>query len=72
MLVVGVTLHASFREMLEAYSVGAVLPLLLAGEVEEEGDVVARAVEVYRGFPGYREGEGVFGVCAIAVKAVGF
>lgn len=53
------THHASFREMLSAYGVSAFLPF--HSDLDE-------AVELYRGFPGYREGEGVYGAYAMKVK----
>jgi len=59
-VVESVTLHATFRDMLEAYGVAAFLPAWEAGDLDG-------AVELYRGFPGYRDGEGTWGACAIKV-----
>ncbi|KFY51914.1 hypothetical protein V497_08760 [Pseudogymnoascus sp. VKM F-4516 (FW-969)] len=55
--VVEVRRFKSFREMLQAYGVEAFLPDF-NGSLDD-------AVEVYRGFRGYREGEEEFGACAI-------
>jgi len=55
-----VTLHATFRDMLQAYGVAAFLPAWEPGDLDG-------AVELYRGFPGYRDGEGTWGACAIKV-----
>lgn len=55
--VVEVRRFESFRMMLEAYGVEAFLPGFDGG--------LDDAVEVYRGFEGYREGEEEFGACAM-------
>jgi len=60
--VLSVTQYKTFREMLLAYGVKAFLP-----GVED----VDEAVEIYRGFPGYVEGEREMGVVAIEVMLVG-
>lgn len=57
-LVEGVTLHATFRDMLEVYGVASFLP---------QYRDLDRAVALYRSFPGYAEGEEVYGACAIKV-----
>lgn len=54
--------YKTFKEMLLAHSVKAFLP-----GVED----VDEAVEVYRGFPGYAEGEEEVGVVAIEVTFMG-
>lgn len=55
------TQHKTFREMLLAHGVKAFLPAL------EDAD---EAVEVYRGFPGYAEGETAVGVVAVELRLV--
>lgn len=58
MLVEAVTLHATFRDMLEAYGVASFLP---------KCKDIDSAVALYRSFPGYLEGEDAYGACAIKV-----
>jgi len=60
--VLSVRQYKTFKEMLLAHGVRAFLP-----GVED----VDEAVEVYRGFPGYAEGEEEVGVVAIEVVLVG-
>lgn len=52
----------SFRRMLEDQSVEAFLP--------GDGQDLDGAVEVYRGFPGYRDGEAELGAIAFKIKAL--
>lgn len=61
-VVISVTRHATFREMLSAYGVRAFLPDHV-GSLED-------AVEIYRSFPGYREGEATFGACAMRIERI--
>ncbi|KFY82617.1 hypothetical protein V498_08530 [Pseudogymnoascus sp. VKM F-4517 (FW-2822)] len=60
--VVEVRRFKGFKEMLQAYGVEAFLPDF-NGSLDE-------AVEVYRGFEGYREGEEEFGACAIKLMVL--
>ena len=54
-----ITRYETFREMLLAHGVRAFLP-----EIED----VDEAVQVYRGFPGYAEGEVELGVVGIELR----
>jgi len=57
-----VTFYKTFRDMLAAHGIAVFLPGVV--DIEE-------AVEVYRGFPGYAEGEVEMGVVAVEVALVG-
>ena len=59
--VLNVTRYSTFREMLLAHGLQHFLP---GNEVED----VDAAVNVYRSFPGYADGERELGVVAIEVK----
>lgn len=59
-----VTKYKTFKDMLEAHGIKAFLP----GRDEDD---IQGAVDIYRSFPGYAEGEKEMGVVAIKVELAG-
>lgn len=61
-VVLSITKHATFREMLLAYGVKSFLP-------DHDGDI-GNAEQIYLNFPGYRDGEAAYGACAMTLEAL--
>lgn len=60
-LVCKILAYSSFQSMLEDQGLGRCLPGIAT---LEEG------VQIYRSFPGYREGESTWGACAFLIKKI--